>query len=203
MNPPDASIAQDTDVFPLLDFLRRAEALKTTLRTARLSSGRQESTAEHSWRLCLFAMLVQKHYPALDALRVLQLCVVHDLGEAIHGDIAAPDQLGQHESKSGQEKTDLIDLLRPLPQEMQAELLDLWEEYEYARSPEARLVKALDKLETLVQHSQCSQPESVLYDFNLTYGEKYTGLDEFIHQFREAVDMETQACLLTRMTKAI
>ncbi len=183
----------ETNIFGMLDFLRRTEGLKSTLRTAWLTSGRQESTAEHSWRLCLFAMLASRHYPNLDALRILQLCVVHDLGETINGDIAAPVQ---HGSKTVQEKTDLLDLLRPLPEDVQAEFMDLWEDYEHARSPEARLVKALDKLETLVQHSQCCQPESFHYDFNLTYGEKYTDLDDFIREIRAAVDMETESCLL-------
>ncbi|WP_051261582.1 HD domain-containing protein [Desulfovibrio inopinatus] len=183
-------------VYNLLDFLRRAEALKSTLRTTWTQSGRQESTAEHSWRLCLFAMLISKAYPDLDALKILQLCIVHDLGEAIHGDIPAPEQTGP---KDEQEREDLKDLVRPLPEEQRHELLCLWEEYEYAQSPEARLVKALDKLETLLQHVQGTNPSrSVDYIFNLGYGVRYTELDEFIKELRSAVDRETECCLHSR-----
>ncbi|MEF1325969.1 HD domain-containing protein, partial [Vibrio owensii] len=57
----------------ILTFLREAEQLKSTLRTAWTSSGRHESTAEHTWRLCLLAMLVAEHYPHLDMLKVLKL----------------------------------------------------------------------------------------------------------------------------------
>lgn len=183
-------------IFNLLDFLRRAEALKSTLRTAWTQDGRQESTAEHSWRLSLFAMLVCREYPELDALRVLQLSIVHDLGEAIHGDISAPEQKGP---KDQQERADMIDLLRPLPKATGQELLSLWEEYEYAKTPEARLVKALDKLETLLQHTQGANPSDLVdYEFNLGYGKSYTQSDELIRQLRSAVDIETRCCLHAR-----
>jgi len=142
-------------IFGILDFLRRAERLKSTLRTSWTRSGRQESTAEHSWRLSLFAMLVSQYYPKLDAGRILQLCIVHDLGETLNGDIPAPEQNG---SKAEQEREDMLDLVRPLPADMRERLMSLWEEYEFARTPEARVVKALDKLETLLQQAQGSTP---------------------------------------------
>lgn len=186
------------DIASLLDFLRRAEALKSTLRTTWTQSGRQESAAEHSWRLCLFAMLVSREYPDLDALKVLQLCVVHDLGEAIHGDIPAPEQT---EAKDVQERLDMIDLLRPLPDGLQKEFLTLWDDYEFVKSPEARLVKALDKLETLLQQAQGHNPSDFDYSFNLHYGKNYTGTDDFMSEIRAIVDMETQSCLLARKEK--
>lgn len=182
-------------IFNILDFLRRAEALKSTLRTAWMRSGRQESTAEHSWRLSLFAMLVSQHYPELDGRRILQMCIVHDLGETISGDIPAPQQDG---SKAGQERRDMRDLVRPLPQDMRAELMGLWEEYEQAETPEARVVKALDKLETLLQQTQGINPPEFDYAFNLGYGVKYTGLDAVIRELRAAIDEETECCLRGR-----
>lgn len=185
----------DKDIFEILDFLRRVEGLKSTLRTSWTQSGRQESTAEHSWRLSLFAMLVSRRYPELDALKILKLCVIHDLGETINGDISAPEQVG---SKSEQERRDMIDLLRPLPLEMREEFLSLWEDYEYAKSPEARMVKALDKIETLLQHVQGDVADNVDFTFNLGYGTKYTGIDAFIHELRSAVDAETENCLIAR-----
>lgn len=186
----------DDSIYPMLDFLRRAERLKSTLRYTWTQTGRQESTAEHSWRLCLFAMLVSRRYPDLDGLRILQLCIIHDLGEAIHGDIPATKQNG---SKSGQERDDMLDLVRPLPPDMQQELLELWEEYEFAKSPEARVVKALDKLETLLQHVQGANPDGFVdYAFNLDYGKRYTLLDQFMRELREPIDAETESCLLAR-----
>jgi len=186
-------MSSHNNIYNILDFLRRAEGLKSTLRTTWMRDGRQESAAEHSWRLALFAMMVGRQYPELDALRIMQLCVVHDLGETINGDIPAPEQTG---CKTDEERADMVDLLRPLPEDMQQEMLALWEEYEFMKTPEARLVKALDKLETLVQHTQGENPGIVDYAFNLNYGTKYTELDEFIGEIRAAVDVETECCLL-------
>jgi putative hydrolase of HD superfamily len=69
-----------------LEFLRQAEKLKDVLRSAHTSCGRTESTAEHSWRLCLMAIVFEDQLPRLDVLKMLKMCVIHDLGEAINGD---------------------------------------------------------------------------------------------------------------------
>ncbi|WP_194437392.1 HD domain-containing protein [Vibrio fluminensis] len=176
----------------ILQFLRDAEQLKDTLRTAWTSSGRQESTAEHTWRLCLLAMLVSKHYPQLNSERVLKLCIVHDLAEAIGGDISAVDQHADLD-KSAIELRDLKQLIAPLNQELQADILALWLEYDSATTEEAKLVKALDKLETILQHTQGDNPPDFNYTFNLSYGQKQTDYDELTQQFRLLLDAETNA----------
>lgn len=71
------------------DFIKEAEGLKSTLRTAWTAEGRQESTAEHSWRLALFAGVMCREFPELDWEKVLMMCLVHDLGERYSGDISA------------------------------------------------------------------------------------------------------------------
>ncbi len=179
-------------IYAILDFLRRAESLKSTLRTSWTQTGRQESTAEHSWRLSLFTMLLCSSFPELDPLKMIKMSIVHDLGEAINGDIPAPQQSA---GKADQEKKDLLDLLRPLPEELSNELLQLWEDYEHAQSPEARVVKALDKFETLLQHAQGVTNRQIDYDFDLQYGKKYTGGNELFDTIRQALDSEI-ACRL-------
>ena len=69
----------------------------------------------------------------------------------------------------------------------------LWDEYEAAASPEARLVKALDKLETILQHNQGRNPPGFDYRFNLGYGRQYTGGHPLIVALRELLDQETAA----------
>jgi 5'-deoxynucleotidase YfbR-like HD superfamily hydrolase len=76
----------------ILEFLRSAERLKTTLRSAHTSTGQAESVAEHSWRLSLMALLFRDALPDINLGRLLSLCVIHDLGEALSGDIPAPEQ---------------------------------------------------------------------------------------------------------------
>lgn len=174
-----------------LDFLREAEKLKDVLRSAHTSSGRQESTAEHSWRLCLMALLFEDQLGELDLLRVLKLCIVHDLGEAIHGDIPAVAQAA-HPDKSQQERDDLQHLARALDAPARQRLLELWDEYEGAASAEAQTVKALDKLETLLQHNQGQNPADFDYGFNLGYGRRYTDASPLFQALRAQIDADTQ-----------
>ncbi len=175
----------------LLEFLRAAEKLKDTERYAWTSRGRRESVAEHTWRLCLMALLVADEYPQLDFERLLKLCIVHDLGEAIGGDVPAPEQQDTPD-KSERERRDLERLTRPLPSHLRDRLRGLWEEYEAGRTAEARLAKALDKLETILQHTQGRNPPDFDYRYNLDYGHRYTSDDPLILLLREVLDVETE-----------
>lgn len=175
----------------ILTFLRHAEQLKDTCRSAWTSQGRAESTAEHTWRLSLLAMMVEGEYPQLNHARLMKMCVIHDLGEAIRGDVPAIEQI-EGEDKSVQERLDLLELLQPLPQRLQEEITSLWDEYEAAESPEAKLVKALDKLETILQHNQGKNPPGFDYRFNLGYGSRFTTGDPLIEAIREILDRETE-----------
>ena len=177
----------------ILDFLRAAEALKDVERSAHTSRGRHESTAEHSWRLCLMAMLLGPSL-GVDLGRLLRICIVHDLGEALHGDIPATEQTGD---KSAAERADLETLAAPLPPAMRAELLALWDEYDAAATPEAVAAKGLDKLETLLQHSQGANPPGFDYGFNLGYGRDRTGAHPLLAAFRAVLDDATRARIST------
>lgn len=179
------------EIMGRLAFIQSAEKLKTVLRSAYTSDGRQESTPEHTWRLCLLAMVFQDQLPGLDFERVLKMCIVHDLGETLNGDIPAVQQSGS-QPKSEAERMDLIALLAPLPTHLKAELLALWDDYENATSPEARAVKALDKLETIIQHNQGKNPSDFDYAFNLTYGQKHMQSDALFSQLRALVDEQTR-----------
>lgn len=175
-----------------LDFLRQAEALKSVLRSGFTSRGRPESTAEHSWRLCLMALAFEDALAPLDMLRLLKLCVLHDLGEAIHGDVPAIAQ-SERPDKSAQERADLWAVTEPLDEPLRSELRSLWEEYENASSPEALAVKALDKLETILQHTQGQNPPDFDYRFNLDYGRRYTETAPLFAAIRQLLDADTLA----------
>lgn len=184
---------QQDDVVELaqvLEFLRHAERLKDTLRSGHTSEGRRESVAEHSWRLCLMALVLRDRFPSVDFARLVKMCIVHDLGEAIGGDIPAPEQ-DESVGKAAQERADLLELLTPLPHRLRTEITVLWDEYEAAATPEARLAKALDKLETLLQHTQGRNPPDFDYRFNLGYGRQYTVGDATIEALRRLIDVDT------------
>ncbi len=171
-----------------LAFLRAAGALKDTLRSGRTAAGRAESVAEHSWRLCLMAVALEDDLDGIDAARLLRLLVVHDLAEAVGGDTPAPEQTGD---KRAAERADLITLLATLPEKAAARLLALWEEYAAAETPEARLAKGLDRLETVLTHVEGANGPDFDYGFNLGYGRSHTDGHPVVAALRAPVDAET------------
>jgi putative hydrolase of HD superfamily len=175
-----------------LQFFREAERLKNVYRTSWTSGGQPESPASHTWRLCLMVLAVEAEFPEIDMARVLKMCVVHDLGEAIHGDIPAIHQ-GERPPKADQERADLQTLIAPLPAAAQGEILSLWDEYESAATPEARIAKAFDKLETLLQHNQGANPPDFDYAFNIDYGRRFTDMVPLAAALRAIIDAETTA----------
>ncbi len=174
----------------ILTFLRAAERLKVVPRSGWTSAGEPESVAEHTWRVCLMAMLLYGRAPGIDLARLLTMCLVHDLGEAISGDVPAPAQTSDG-YKAGVERADLLELTAPLPPALRREIVELWEEYEAAGSPEARLAKGLDKLETILQHTQGRNPPGFDYAFNLGYGQRYTDANPVMAALRARLDEET------------
>lgn len=176
----------------ILKFLNAAERLKDTLRTAHTSSGKKESTAEHTWRLCLMVMVFEDEFENIDAHRLMKLCVVHDLGEAISGDIPAIDNV-RAEQKVTQEREDMHQLCEVLPQDLRNEILALWEEYDAGETQEAILAKGFDKLETILQHAEGKNPVGFDFAFNLEYGRDRTNKDPLLAQIRSILDEKTRS----------
>ena len=175
----------------LYRFIKDTESLKDTLRTGITQQGRQESVAEHSWRLATMATLIcTRYFPELNFKKVITMCLIHDLGEIINGDIPAPEQV-HHPNKSEQERKDFEQVIGSLPHDLAKELLLAWDEYEEVASQEARLVKALDKLETIIQHNQGNHSPDFDHSFDLTYGQQYMGFHPIIVELRQMVDEET------------
>jgi putative hydrolase of HD superfamily len=182
----------DDELEGLYRFVEAAAALKDTLRSARTPAGRTESVAEHSWRLALMAALLAPRAPELDALEVVKLCLVHDLGEAIAGDVPAIVQGGEPD-RTARERRDLATLAEPAPPAVRVELLRLYDDYAGARTAEAAFVKALDKLETLMTHAQGANPADFDYVFNLAYGREATDAVPLVAALRRLADRRTRA----------
>ena len=113
----------------LLDFLKTAEQLKCNTRHSYTSSGRLESVAEHSWRLALMAMLVGDEFPELDMDKVIKMCLIHDMGEAITGDIPA---FVKTDSDREVEESAISNVTAMLPETERKELDALFDELEKA-----------------------------------------------------------------------
>jgi len=87
----------------------------------------------------------------------------------------------------------MCELCSDLPPDLKTEMLALWDEYEAASTPEAKIIKGLDKLETIIQHNQGKNPLDFDYEFNLAYGQEYMGFHPLLAQVREILDRETHA----------
>ncbi|MFV0799205.1 HD domain-containing protein [Brucella anthropi] len=176
----------------IIQFIQNAERLKSTLRSGHTSQGRPESTAEHSWRLCLLVTLFDRELGDCDRLKLIKMCIVHDLGEAISGDVPAIHQSAD-DGRAEREKADLMTLCAPLPDDLRAEIMELWADYSEGKSTEAIFAKGFDKLETMMQHNIGLNPPDFDYAFNLDYGVKQTARHPLLRQFREIVDAETRS----------
>jgi putative hydrolase of HD superfamily len=171
----------------MIDFLQSASALKDTLRTGRTASGRRESSADHSWRLCLLAVLLADDLEGVDLVRLLQLCLVHDLAEAITGDVPAPCQAAG-DGRKEREREALRLLCTPLPEDLRQRIEALCAEYEAGCSPESLMARGLDKIETMLQHLIGANPPGFDYGFNLTYGRRITDRHPVLRQMRSRLD---------------
>lgn len=175
----------------IIRFIQSAERLKSTLRSGHTSQGRPESTAEHSWRLCLLVMLFDRELGDCDRLKLIKMCIIHDLGEAISGDVPAIHQSAD-DGRAEREKADLMMLCAPLPDDLSTEIMELWTDYSEGKSAEAIFAKGFDKLETMMQHNIGLNPPDFDYAFNLDYGVKQTARHPLLRQLREIVDAETR-----------
>lgn len=153
-----------------LDFMGLAERLKCATRHCTNSRGDPESVAEHSWRAALMALLLEPEFPGVDINKVMRMCVIHDLGEAVTGDI--PTFLKTEKDEAVEDRA-VEDLLATLPEESRRELSGLFAEMNALVTPEARLFKIIDKLEAVIQHNESplSTWEELEYDLQLRYGQ--------------------------------
>lgn len=139
---------------PLLRAMYEFQHLKTLYRQGWLRAGvprdQCESVAEHSMGVAMLSLfLADAHFPELDRTKILLLALLHDFGEIHAGDIV-PGKMSLEE-KHELEKAAVERVLAKLPNGK--EYLAVWEEYEACETPEARLVKQVDRLEMGIQAS--------------------------------------------------
>ena len=175
----------------LLDFLHIAEKLKCNTRHSYTSSGRHESVAEHSWRLALMAFLMKDQIPGTDMDRVLKMCLIHDLGEAVTGDIPSFEKTAANERT---EARAIDGLVASLPQPLSGELAALFAEMEAKETPEARVFKALDRMEAVLQHNEAPLETWIPleYELNRTYGTESAAPFPFLKALREQMCRDTE-----------
>lgn len=174
------------EIINILNFLRKIEKLKTITRHSKTSSGRKESAAEHSWRASIIAILLYKYFPHVDILKVIKMCLYHDLGEIIEGDIPA---FYKKENDEKKEYDNLVKLLEDIDLDIKNEILDIINEFNQKKTGEAKLATAIDKLEGIIQHNEADIDTWIKreYQYNLDYAINETNYNDFLKEFRDVV----------------
>ena len=137
----------------VIEFLKITEKLKCNTRHSWTSTGRRESVAEHSFQLMVLAWSVKDEFPDIDMEKVMKMCLFHDFGEAITGDIPSFEKTTKDEKI---EEEAVFKALEILPEEQRKELIKLFEEMNDLNTKEAKLYKALDKMEAVIQHNEAA-----------------------------------------------
>ena len=174
----------------LLEALHVAERLKDETRHCTTSKGALENVASHSWRVALMAYFMTDEFPELDMDKVIRMCLIHDLGEAFTGDIPSFLKTAADEER---EETLLLRWTAALPAPYGEEMTALYQEMAALQTPEARIYKALDNMEAVLQHNEAplSTWEPNEYQLNLTYGQEKAAFSPVLSALRQALREET------------
>lgn len=175
----------------ILEFLHIAENLKKLIRHSWLSDGRRESVAEHTWRMSLMFLLVEPHLGiTVDAKKTLEMIIIHDIIEALVGDIPAFEQFNA-ETKLQKIKmeTEAIDeIRRTLDNQTGEKFHALWHEFENKETNEAKVANALDKLEAQIQHNEADVSTWLDIEKEMLYMmQKHVEFNEFLTVFKEVI----------------
>ena len=173
-----------------LEILHVAEKLKDTPRHCTTTQGRTESVAEHSWRVSLMAFLLRREFPDVDMDRVVDMCLIHDLGECFTGDI--PTFVKTDSDRSAEDNL-LDQWVSSLPEEVASDLKSLYAEMDAQETKEAKIYKAMDKLEALIQHNESplSTWSENEYELNKTYAFNTVAFSEWLTELRQEILQDT------------
>ena len=174
----------------LLEILQVAARLKTTPRHCETAPGRAESVADHSWRIALMAMLLTPQFPEADMNKVIRMCLIHDLGEAFTGDIPSFEKTAEQERD---EEALLRQWVESLPQPQRREMTRLYDEMERRETLEAKIYKAIDGLEAVIQHNRSDLSTWIPreYELNKTYADDKVAFSEYLKGLREEIRRDT------------
>lgn len=163
--------------------------LKERTRHAWMKSGRQESVAEHSWRMALMTYFLRDEFPTVDLTRVLLMALLHDIGEVFTGDIPTFEKTDADRAREHELRDKWIDAL---PAPYAAEVHSLFAEMDAMETEEAKIVKALDRMEAVITHNE-GDPHTWLpleYDLQRTYGVKEAAFTPVLKELRAEVNRE-------------
>lgn len=171
------------EITEYLRILHVFEKLKNNTRHSYTSSGRKESVAEHSYRVAVMAYFVKDEFPALDIEKVILMGLLHDVGEAFTGDIPCFEKTETDEKR---EREKINGFIASLPEPYRKDLTDVFREMDEMKTEEAKLYKALDKMEAVIQHNEAdiSTWLPFEYELQLLHGESAVAFSEYTKQLK-------------------
>jgi 5'-deoxynucleotidase YfbR-like HD superfamily hydrolase len=187
----------EKEITAILKVLTLAERLKFELRHSYTSSGRQESVAEHTWRMSLMAVLIEPLLTQkVDTARLLKMIIIHDLVEAEAKDISALDVLRNPDiklKKAEDEKRAIENLCSVLIETNGTEIYDLFYEFENKETYESKVANALDKLEVQLQHNHAhfSTWEKIEYDMSFMM-DKHVLFDRTLMELKNQIEQAAE-----------
>ncbi len=115
-----------------------------------LDALRKENDAEHGWHLALMAMVLSEYAnEPIDVMRTMSMVVIHDTVEIDAGDTYAYDEKG-YETKADREQAAADRIFNILPEDQAEYFMNLWREFEEAKTPEAKFANTLDSVQPLM-----------------------------------------------------
>jgi len=141
----------DERISKQLEFALEIDQEKNIFRQTHLSgNGRRENDAEHAWHMAIMAYLLKEHAnEEVDILKVILMCLIHDIVEIDAGDTYAYDteNLRTQKAREDAAKERIFSLL---PQDQRAEMIALFDEFEAYETAEAKFAHAMDNLQPLI-----------------------------------------------------
>lgn len=171
------------DARRLIEIMGVAERLKDATRHCYTSGRRHESVAEHCWRAALMAYFLKDEFPEADMDRVIRMLLVHDMGEAFTGDIPVFDKTQADEER---EELLLNAWVDSLPEPFAAELRTLYAEMDARETLEAKIYKAIDGMEAVLQHNESPLDTWVEreYQLNLNHAIDRAAFSPYLSELR-------------------
>lgn len=132
-------------------FLREIDKEKEINRQTYLAdASRKENDAEHAWHAAVMTILLSEYAnEEIDVLKTVRMILLHDVVEIDAGDTYAYDEMGKKTQREREERA-AERIYGILPEDQKQRLLELWEEFEEAKTPEARFAHAMDNLQPLM-----------------------------------------------------
>jgi putative hydrolase of HD superfamily len=174
----------------LVKFLELTGVLKRTPRAGWVDVGvyQPESVADHTFRTAFLCMLYAD-IEALDPLKLLRMALIHDLPEAVIGDLMPSQKTAETKEN---EETAINDMLGLLPKKQKENYLAVWNEYQEGKTREAKAVRQLEKIEMAIQAKEYEK-----------LGSPHKSLERFIMSAEEATTWPDLVRLLSCVKEEI